>query len=54
MLTLAKRVLIGRPLASSEQDHQRLPKTFAALKVMRNSGGEFIFNTEEPESGKKF
>jgi hypothetical protein len=26
----------------------------AGRLVMRNSGGEFVFNPEEPESGKKF
>ena len=29
MLTMAKRIMIGRPLASSEQEHQRLPKSIA-------------------------
>src|SRR5688500_10225099 len=29
MLLFAQRVLIGRPLASSEEDHQRLPKSLA-------------------------
>src|SRR6266478_4972719 len=34
MMTLVKRVLIGRPLASSEQEHQRLPKTIPLAVVV--------------------
>src|SRR3954469_6155074 len=47
MLTLAKRVLIGRPLASSEQDHQRLPKTIALATFSSDAISSTAYATEE-------
>jgi amino acid transporter len=47
VLTLAKRVLIGRPLASSEQDHQRLPKTIALATFSSDAISSTAYATEE-------
>src|SRR3954463_10488890 len=47
MLTLAKRGLIGRPLASSEQDHQRLPKTIALATFSSDAISSTAYATEE-------
>jgi amino acid transporter len=47
VLTLAKRVLIGRPLASSEQDHQRLSKTIALATFSSDAISSTAYATEE-------
>ena len=47
MLTFAKRVLIGRPLASSEQEHQRLPKTIALATFSSDPISSTAYATEE-------
>ena len=47
MLTFAKRVLIGRPLANSEQDHQRLPKTIALATFSSDAISSTAYATEE-------
>jgi amino acid transporter len=46
-LTFAKRVLIGRPLANSEQDHQRLPKTIALATFSSDAISSTAYATEE-------
>jgi amino acid transporter len=47
VLTFAKRVLIGRPLASSESDHQRLPKTIALATFSSDAISSTAYATEE-------
>src|SRR3954451_9171043 len=47
MLKLAKRVMIGRPLASSEQDHQRLPKSIALATFSSDAISSTAYATEE-------
>jgi amino acid transporter len=47
MLTFAKRVLIGRPLATSESDHQRLPKTIALATFSSDAISSTAYATEE-------
>src|SRR3954469_2548965 len=47
MMTLVKRVLIGRPLASSEQEHQRLPKTIALATFSSDAISSTAYATEE-------
>lgn len=47
MLTLAKRVAVGRPLASSEQEHQRLPKTIALATFSSDPISSTAYATEE-------
>ncbi|HEX4906938.1 MAG TPA: amino acid permease [Acidimicrobiales bacterium] len=47
MLTLAKRVVIGRPLASSESEHQRLPKTIALATFSSDAISSTAYATEE-------
>jgi amino acid transporter len=47
MLTFAKRVLIGKPLANSEQDHQRLPKTIALATFSSDAISSTAYATEE-------
>src|SRR4051812_5265046 len=47
MLTLVKRVLIGRPLASSEQEHQRLPKRIALATFSSDAISSTAYATEE-------
>jgi amino acid transporter len=47
MLTFAKRLLIGTPLASSEQDHQRLPKTIALATFSSDAISSTAYATEE-------
>jgi amino acid transporter len=45
--TFAKRVLVGRPLATSEQDHQRLPKTVALATFSSDPISSTAYATEE-------
>src|SRR5215210_6866581 len=47
VLTLTKRVLIGRPLASSEQEHQRLPKSIALATFSSDAISSTAYATEE-------
>jgi hypothetical protein len=47
MLTVAKRVLIGKPLATSESDHQRLPKTIALATFSSDAISSTAYATEE-------
>lgn len=47
MLTFAKRVLLGRPLATSEAEHQRLPKTIALATFSSDAISSTAYATEE-------
>src|SRR3954471_4825701 len=47
MLTYAKRFFIGRPLANSESDHQRLPKTIALATFSSDAISSTAYATEE-------
>ena len=47
MLSLLKRILVGRPLASSEQDHQRLPKSIALAVFSSDAISSTAYATEE-------
>lgn len=47
MLTLTKRVLVGRPLATSEQEHQRLPKSIALATFSSDPISSTAYATEE-------
>jgi amino acid transporter len=47
MLTYAKRTFIGRPLANSESDHQRLPKTIALATFSSDAISSTAYATEE-------
>src|SRR3954470_12316556 len=47
MLTYAKRFFIGRPLANSESDHQRLPKTIALATFSSDAISLTAYATEE-------
>lgn len=47
MLTYSKRALIGKPLATSEQDHQRLPKKVALAIFSSDAISSTAYATEE-------
>src|SRR4051812_6664838 len=47
MFTMVKRFLIGTPLASSEQEHQRLPKTIALATFSSDAISSTAYATEE-------
>jgi amino acid transporter len=47
VLTLTKRVIIGKPLASSESDHQRLPKSIALATFSSDAISSTAYATEE-------
>src|SRR3954447_1167291 len=47
MLTLVKRILIGRPLATSEQEHQRLSKRIALATFSSDAISSTAYATEE-------
>ena len=47
MLQLFKRLLVGRPLATSEQEHQRLPKTIALPVFSSDAISSTAYATEE-------
>jgi amino acid transporter len=47
VLTFAKRIVIGRPLASSEQEHQRLPKKIALATFSSDAISSTAYATEE-------
>src|SRR6478672_5203061 len=47
MPSLVKRVLVGRPLASAEEAHQRLPKTVALPVFASDAISSTAYATEE-------
>ena len=47
MFPFLKRLLVGRPLASSEQEHQRLPKTIALAVFSSDAISSTAYATEE-------
>jgi len=47
VLTLAKRLVVGRPLATSEQDHERLPKRIALATFSSDPISSTAYATEE-------
>ena len=47
MLTVTKRLLIGKPLATSESDHQRLPKSIALPTFSSDAISSTAYATEE-------
>jgi amino acid transporter len=47
VLTYAKRLFIGRPLANSESEHQRLPKTIALATFSSDAISSTAYATEE-------
>ena len=47
VLTMAKRLLVGRPLSSAEADHQRLPKTIALATFSSDPISSTAYATEE-------
>jgi amino acid transporter len=47
VLVLLKRLLVGRPLASSEQEHQRIPKVIALAVFSSDAISSTAYATEE-------
>src|ERR687898_461138 len=47
VLTMAKRLVVGRPLSSAEADHQRLPKTIALATFSSDPISSTAYATEE-------
>ncbi|MFM7225781.1 MAG: amino acid permease, partial [Actinomycetota bacterium] len=47
MLDTIKRVLVGRPIATSEQEHQRIPKTIALAVFSSDAISSTAYATEE-------
>ena len=47
VLTMAKRILVGRPLATAEAEHQRLPKTLALATFSSDPISSTAYATEE-------
>jgi amino acid transporter len=47
MYSLLKRILVGRPLSSAEQEHQRLPKTIALSTFSSDPISSTAYATEE-------
>ena len=47
MLTFFKRVLVGRPLATAEQEHQRIPKVIALAVFSSDAISSTAYATEE-------
>src|SRR5215813_11729060 len=47
MLEFVKRLLVGRPLATSEQEHQRIPKTIALAVFSSDAISSTAYATEE-------
>jgi amino acid transporter len=45
--TVVKRILVGRPLATAEQEHQRLPKTIALSTFSSDAISSTAYATEE-------
>src|ERR687886_2800151 len=46
-MALLKRLLIGRPLGTAEQEHQRLPKTIALATFSSDAISSTAYATEE-------
>lgn len=46
-MTAIKRILVGRPLATSEQEHQRIPKTIALAVFSSDAISSTAYATEE-------
>ena len=42
-----KRIFVGRPLASSEQEHQRIPKTIGLAVFSSDAISSTAYATEE-------
>src|SRR5581483_84098 len=59
MVSILKRLLVGRPLASSEEAHQRLPKTIALAVFASDAisstayAGEEVLRVLIPAAGLK-
>src|SRR6476469_9424919 len=47
VLTMVKRLFVGRPLASSEQEHQRIPKVIALAVFSSDAISSTAYATEE-------
>ncbi|HUQ40767.1 MAG TPA: APC family permease [Acidimicrobiales bacterium] len=47
MLTFLKRLIVGRPLATSEQEHQRIPKRIALAVFSSDAISSTAYATEE-------
>jgi amino acid transporter len=47
MLEIVKRLLVGRPLATTEQEHQRIPKTIALAVFSSDAISSTAYATEE-------
>ena len=47
MISFLKRLLVGRPLASSEQEHQRIPKSIALAVFSSDAISSTAYATEE-------
>jgi amino acid transporter len=47
VLTWLKRLLVGRPIATAEQEHQRLPKTIALATFSSDAISSTAYATEE-------
>jgi amino acid transporter len=47
VLSLLKRVLVGRPLATTEQEHQRIPKSIALAVFSSDAISSTAYATEE-------
>ena len=47
MFETLKRVFVGRPLATSEQEHQRIPKTIALAVFSSDAISSTAYATEE-------
>jgi len=47
MLEFVKRLLVGRPLATTEQEHQRIPKTIALAVFSSDAISSTAYATEE-------
>ncbi len=45
--SVVKRILVGRPLATAEQEHQRLPKTIALSTFSSDAISSTAYATEE-------
>ena len=46
-MAFVKRVLVGRPLATTEMEHQRIPKTIALAVFSSDAISSTAYATEE-------
>ena len=46
-MSVVKRILVGRPLATAEQEHQRIPKTIALAVFSSDAISSTAYATEE-------